>query len=232
MTRDDFTDRLNDYVDGALEPGEKTLVERHLSSCRACRELEADLRTIRRQAKALGNPDPPERVWTSVAAAIERRHAPSKATEVRTYLALAALILLAVAIFLARRPSPAVDDQEALVTMVTEELRTAEAHYDNAIGGLEQIVVQNDGVLSEELVLVLNENLDLIEKAIEESRQAIRSEPDSKVAQESLLEALRRKVSLLQNTIRVINEVRKGQGENAFDLIEEMKGTEAPSNPI
>jgi hypothetical protein len=42
-------------------------------------------------------------------------------------------------------------------------------------------------------------------------------------------------VTLLQNTILLINEVRKGQGENALDLIDEMRKTpdvDAPSNPI
>jgi hypothetical protein len=94
------------------------------------------------------------------------------------------------------------------------------------------VIRANDGVLSPELATVLNENLDLIESAIGESRAALATEPESNVAQESLLEALRRKVTLLQNTILLINEVRKGQGENAMDLIDEMRESEPPSNPI
>ncbi len=75
-------------------------------------------------------------------------------------------------------------------------------------------------------------NLDLIENAIGESRSAIASEPRSAAAQESLLSALRSKMSLLQNTILLINEIRKGQGENALDLIDEMRQPNDPSNPI
>ena len=113
-----------------------------------------------------------------------------------------------------------------------EELRAAETHYDKAIVGLEQIIAQNDGVLTPELTSVLNQNLDLIENAIDESRTAIATEPQSTAAQESLLQALRSKVTLLQNTILLINEVRKGEGENALDLIDEMRKPSDPSNPI
>jgi hypothetical protein len=79
---------------------------------------------------------------------------------------------------------------------------------------------------------VLDQNLALIENAIEESRQALATAPSSTVAQESLLSALRRKVSLLQSTILLINEVRKGEGENALDLIEEIRETGSSPNPI
>ena len=82
------------------------------------------------------------------------------------------------------------------------------------------------------LGFVLGRNLDLIESAIDESRAAISTEPGSAVAQDSLLEALRRKVTLLQQTILLINEVRKGQGENAMDIIDEMREGAPPSNPI
>jgi hypothetical protein len=119
--------------------------------------------------------------------------------------------------------------------MVTEELKAAESHYDKAIVGLEQIIAQNGGVLPQELASVLNQSLDLIENAIGESRTAIATEPQSTAAQESLLKALRSKVTLLQNTILLINEVRKGQGDNALDLIDEMRKTpvpNGPSNPI
>ena len=47
-----------------------------------------------------------------------------------------------------------------------------------------------------------------------------------------LLDAFRRKVNLLQNTILLINEIRKGEGANALDLIDEIRETEDPTNPI
>jgi hypothetical protein len=119
-----------------------------------------------------------------------------------------------------------------LAEMVARELAAAESHYGKAIGGLEQIVAQNQGVLPEELAADLSRNLDLIDNAIHESRSAIAAKPQSPAAQQSLLQALRSKVTLLQNTILLINEVRKGRGENALDLIEEMRSKSEPGNSI
>ena len=124
------------------------------------------------------------------------------------------------------------EDPAALANLVTEELRAAEIHYENAITGLEQIIDQNEGTLPSELNGTMNESLDLIERAINESREAMATEPESSAAQESLLEAFRRKVGLLQNTILLINEVRKGEGQNALDLIDEIRGSDDPPNPI
>lgn len=234
MKRDAFSERLNDYIDDGLSAEEMTRVGRHLRTCDDCRTLHLELRAIRTEAASLENPEPPEEIWRGIQAGLggEAAGAPVKTVrDFRVYLALAAALVLAVSIFLLERPGPGNVDPGELVSMVTAELQAAESHYDKAIVGLEQIVAQNDGVLNEELNVVLNANLDLIEQAIDESRQAIRSDPDSTVAQESLLEALRRKVSLLQNTILLINEVRKGEGENALELIDEMRG-QTPQNPI
>lgn len=234
MKEDAFSERLNDYIDESLSAEEVTRTRRHLQTCDDCRRLEAELRAIRDEARELESPEPPEELWTGIAASLlgGRPSTTKPATQaLRLYFALAAAIVLAVSIYLLERPGPEDKNPDELVSMVTAELQAAESHYDRAIEGLEQIVAQNDGVLNEELNIVLNANLDLIEQAIDESRQAIGSDPDSTVAQESLLEALRRKVSLLQNTILLINEVRKGEGENALELIDEMRG-QTPKNSI
>ena len=91
---------------------------------------------------------------------------------------------------------------------------------------------RNQGSLPSELNQTITESLDLIEQTIDESRNAMATNPDSAVAQESLLDAFRRKVNLLQNTILLINEIRKGEGANALDLIDEIRETEDPTNPI
>jgi hypothetical protein len=240
---DRFLDRLNDYLDGSLDAGERRQIESHLSSCRDCRGALEELREITRLARELPAPEPPGRVWSSIAAALRERGAASAggsgslADANRRYfhaaLLLAATLLIGIGLWLATPfDEPPPPDSRALADRVTEEIRAAEAHYENAIGGLEQIIAANDGVLSPELAGVLNQNLDLIERAISESRDAIATEPESAAAQQSLLEALRLKVSLLQNAILLINEVRKGEGENARDLIDDMRKKATPSNPI
>ena len=45
-------------------------------------------------------------------------------------------------------------------------------------------------------------------------------EPDDSIAQESLFEAFRRKVALLQDTIALMNEMRKGDTDGAARIVE------------
>lgn len=236
MTEDAYVAKIHDLVDGAVDETERAELERHLETCVECHGLLEDLRALKRSARSLVDPDPPERVWEAVSGAVAGRSRARRYRSISPYTALAAALLLGLALWIGVRgasgpPTAYEDDPEALVNRVTEELQAAESHYGKAIDGLEQIIAENDGVIPQELDRVLNENLDLIEGAIQDSRQALRSAPESTVAQESLLTALRRKVSLLQNTILLINEIRKGEGENALDLIDEIRETSDPPNP-
>ena len=49
------------------------------------------------------------------------------------------------------------------------------------------------------------------------------TQPDSDPARESLLESFRAKVDLLQNTIALINEMRKGNDDQAARIISGLK---------
>ncbi|MGH9201872.1 MAG: hypothetical protein ACRD2A_11625, partial [Vicinamibacterales bacterium] len=57
---------------------------------------------------------------------------------------------------------------------------------------------------------VLQRNLSVIDQAIGESRAALQSQPSNDTAQEGLFDGLRTKVALLQQTVELINEMRKG----------------------
>jgi len=234
---DPFTDLLSDYVDGVLSAAEREKLDAHLAECTDCLALVGDLRSVRREARLLPPIEPPEHVWDSIADRIRTRDiSDARRSSFHTALAVAAALVLGVSLWIAIAPRepdrPYIEDPEALADMVTEELRAAESHYENAITGLEQIIAQNKGSLPSELNQTITESLDLIAQTIDESRNAIATNPDSSVAQESLLEAFRRKVSLLRNTVLLINEVRKGEGENALGLIDDIRETDDPSNPI
>ncbi len=114
-------------------------------------------------------------------------------------------------------PAPATNDE--LVRSVQEELTLAESHYDKAIAGLEQITKAGQGSLDPQVLATLQKNMALIDQAITDSRQALRSQPTSQLAQESLFEAFRRKVALLQDTVALINEMRKGNEAGAAKII-------------
>ncbi len=219
---------INDYVDGALAPRERADVGGHLDSCPACRQLVADLREITRAATTLKPHEPPSRAWSRIerAIALEAGRAPALARASRArWLAVAAALVLATFVgfrfspFGVRRTTPdapadapasiaagnAVNATDALET----EMRQAAQHYEKAIKGLEEIANAEQGALDPGTAATLTKNLAVIDQAIGESRAAVRSQPASEPAQQSLIENFKTKIGLLQDTVALINELRK-----------------------
>ncbi len=98
----------------------------------------------------------------------------------------------------------------------------AEQHYEKAITGLEQIAKSGEGALDPQVAATLRNNLGVIDQAISDSRVALAQQPGSQLAQESLFEAFRRKVALLQDTVALINEMRKGNQAGAARAIDNL----------
>jgi putative zinc finger protein len=104
---------------------------------------------------------------------------------------------------------------------IESEFRLAEQHYRNAITRLEEAAKNDKDSIDPRTAAMLQKNLDVIDQAIAESSAAVRSEPTSVAARDSLFDALKRKVSLLQDTIALMNEMRKG---NAAAVAQMMDG--------
>jgi hypothetical protein len=88
------------------------------------------------------------------------------------------------------------------------------------IAKLEETAKAGETVIDVQTAAMLKKNLELIDQAIAESRAALKAEPQSTVARDSLFNALRRKVSLLQDTVALMNEMRKGNAAGAAQVIE------------
>jgi hypothetical protein len=110
--------------------------------------------------------------------------------------------------------------QGELVESIEAELKAAEEHYTRAIARLEQIATSPENALDPQIAETLKANMSLIDSAITESRAALGAQPESAPAQQSLFEALRRKVALLQDTIVLVNEMRKGNEAEAARIVE------------
>jgi hypothetical protein len=114
------------------------------------------------------------------------------------------------------------------VESVEAEFRLAEQHYQNAISKLEQAARLDqaasgrgdNNALDPQTAAMLQKNLQVIDQAIAESRAAVRSEPLSASARDSLFDALKRKVALLQDTIALMNEMRKGNSAGAAQIVD------------
>ena len=241
---------IDDFADGALDVAARDRFERHLSTCPHCQRVAADLSKIRQVAGALPARSPRADAWQRIARELSRElpstqptPAPAR-TAWRVWLAAAAVIVLAVAstVWFVRPPAaPTGPDQAAapahsiqpvapvhpapgnLVRSIDEELRAAELHYEKAITGLEQIANADQSALDPELAATLQKNLGVIDRAINDSRTAIKAQPTSALAQDSLFEALRRKVALLEETITLISVMRKGDYAGAAKVIQGLR---------
>ena len=63
----------------------------------------------------------------------------------------------------------------------------------------------------------------VIDDALGESRAVLQTQPSNELAQESLFEALRSKLALLQDMVALINEMRKGNQEGAARIVSELE---------
>lgn len=247
MNCDQLEERASEIVDGGLAPAQRAEVDAHLAACARCRALVADLRLIQQTAATLDRQAPPARLWTGIAARLDadpdfkrasaagRPATPQHGPPGWAWLAAAAVLVAVVGgglYYMTRAMQPPQNaatagagaagntSPTALVESIGAELDLAAQHYERAIAGLEQIASQSDAPLDPELTAMLRKNLGVIDLAIEQSREALRAQPDSRVAQESLFEAFRRKISLLQDTIALMNEMRKGNQAGAARIVE------------
>jgi hypothetical protein len=245
MTCNELLDRAADIVDGDVPAALRPAIDAHLASCGACRATVADLQRIAQAAATLGHVAPPTTAWHRIAAGLRAdpdfrrlsaRSRPGQAlvTPGWAWLAAAAVLVVFVGggLWMLRQAVPggphvagaAVGNATTAnpVESVEAELQLAADHYEKAISALERAASQADSPLDPEVTAMLRKNIELIDGAIAESRGALRSEPDNRVAQESLLDAFRRKLALLQDTVALMNEMRKGNQAGAARIVEGM----------
>jgi hypothetical protein len=219
MTCEQWQDQLGDAVEGTLDPTRQAALEAHIRGCPACRELLNDLREIRAAAATLDRHTPSPELWRAIAAKVERPAAAgvplgrSNRSAIWPQLsglaaAAAVLIMLGAAAwftvgtqFRGGGSGTATD----LVRNAASELQLAEQHYENAISALERLTAGKDSTLDPSISAEIAQSLQSIDRAINDSRAALKSDPNSFVAQTSLLEALRMKVAVLQETVSLMN---------------------------
>jgi hypothetical protein len=236
-----YREAIQELADNALGPVRRAELQTHLDTCEECRALAADLQKIKSAASTLDPMVPPSRVWQSIAERLrqEGRAAKAPASRVRAaVLAIAASLVLAVgaSLYMLRTYDRAVPGSSGssnvtaaqdgnattadAVQSINDDLAAVVKHYESAIVKLEQVVNSEDSPIDPQTAEILKKNLPVIDQVIAESQSALQSEPQSAPARESLFEALRKKVNLLQSTIVLMNEMRKGNSAGAAQLVD------------
>jgi len=210
---DSFTDRLSDYLDDELDAAERASIDRHLTTCAECRTTLEELRSVVARAAVLEDQPPAADLWPGVAARLDptqptarvslfrRVSVPRRFSFTLTQLAAASLTLVVLSgglVWMARSGDPRADFDPVRASDDVAPANFAEAHYDEAIADLEATLLKGRTTLDAETVRVLEENLRTIDRAIEQCRQALASDPASVYLNSHLAEAKKRKLALLR----------------------------------
>jgi len=219
---DQWTDRLSEYLDGELNKVERDALEKHLESCAECSAVLDDLRAVTLRAESLDDRPPTRDLWSGIAErigsttttgetrAIESARSRKWWSGRRITLGIPQLAAAAVALvvlsgtgvgaFVALRQtssSATVAVPEPGIT-VSNVANLGGAKYDSAVAELEQALTANKGQLDSATVKVIKQNLAIIDRAIDQARQALAADPGSTYLSNHLAGALRQKVELLR----------------------------------
>ena len=217
--RDAWTDRLSEYVDGDLDAAERAALDVHLQVCAACARTVAELRAVLERAGELEAPAPPADLWPGIAARIAprrsrvlelpawRRGAPRRWSFTLPQLAAAAAALvvlssLGVWTVLSRRPvvpAAVLPAADAAAPAAFES-----ASYDATIAELERVLAEHRAELDPATVRAIEQNLQVMDEATAQARQALAADPASPYLNGHLASQLRRKLTLLRQATAVV----------------------------
>lgn len=228
-----WTDSLSEYLDGHLDPADRREVERHLETCGECRGVLEDLEAVVVQAQGLRDREPSQDLWPSIATALAPRgtareqgarevirldeHRSMKASPRPSYvrvtmpqLAAASLVLMMASGAGAWMLRPALGD-EAAATFASPSLVRMAAQgdglvspYADEVAALQEALSRLAGVLAPSTVRIIQKNLIIIDQAIEESAEALRSDPNDEFLRDYLDQVFRRKVEYLRETAVIV----------------------------
>ena len=238
-----YVTSIQELVDGTLGAIRRAELEAHLATCEECRALLADLERIRDAAGDLGNLPLPDGAWLQIAGRLRqegRIQAPDVVAARRWGAGRVAILALAAALVLAVGSSLLLLESELSAgagagcstgcgvagsgSLVggggADRSRTgAEADGDRNLA-YGAIARTNQQALDPRTAATLDKNLNIIDQAIADTRAAVKAEPASVAARGALFGALKQKVTVLQDTIALINEMRKGNTAGAAQIVD------------
>jgi hypothetical protein len=242
----EWTDKLSDYLDDELSPGERDAVDAHMATCAECRQTLDELQRVVETARTLMPRAPARDLWAGVAdrmaaapAATEsaitpfRTRRPRRISFTLPQLAAASILLAAVSggvawqfrgrpdagtagvaaplASTAQPEGPTADAQTrpdihaspALITTVS----LADAQYDAAVSDLEKALEKGRGRLDAATIAIVEKNLQIIDRAIDQARQALESDPANTYLSSHLVETRRKKLDLLRRATALTTEL-------------------------
>ena len=215
---DAYTDRLSEYLDGEdVESADRAGIEAHLETCPACRTVLAELRVVTARARALHDGTPESDLWPDIAARIDSARTiafkPRAARRISFTIpqlvaaSLALMLLSGVLVWVSTIGGSRVNiepiaaapgrDERGIADVAMADF--ADAQYDAAVADLETALAAGRDTLDAQTVRVIEENLRAIDRAIEQSRQALSTDPANLFLNTHLATTRQRKLALLRS---------------------------------
>ena len=197
MTCQDVRARMDGYARGTLDARETEAFEAHLERCDACASLVLGAETAPAGTEALPRSiEPAADLWPALRDRIAgRARRRGRVTLPRWTLAAAALLLITLssgvtAMWLTRA------GRERGVP--TRDVSAVEAQYAAASEDLARALDGARKTLPRETIATIEKNLGIIDRALEESRQALARDPGNPALGELVVAVWRQKVDLLR----------------------------------
>ena len=202
---DQWTDRLSEYLDDELAPGERLQLDQHLLDCARCRQVLDELTAVASEARTLEDSAPEHDLWPAIATALPHQKPGAWRVSLSFPQAIAASVLLMIVsglgvwTYTGRQPAPV---PMAAVTpddsRVPTPVRLEDPRYDRAVADLALILSERRSRLNPRTVEVIERNLATIDRAIAEAIAAVRQDPADAFLTAHLVEQRRLKLALLR----------------------------------
>jgi hypothetical protein len=219
MNCHEWTDRIDDFLDGRLDATELEDLQAHLAGCPSCTAELASIRELRDLAAALpGSLEPAHDLWPGIEAQISETKVVRGRFGRRALLAAAAAIVIVssvvTAYFIGRSQAVVVTaESPAIVASGPSEVLLASFeglgvnNYLDTRNELLDALEARKHELSGETMDVVMDNLLLIDQAMDRIAEALGEDPENEFLMKQLAGAYRRQIDLLQRAVRMPAEV-------------------------
>lgn len=217
---DKWIDRLSEYLDDELTPAERAQLEAHLATCRECASTLEELRAVVTRAANLPARPPATDLWPGIEPRLSGRAdslLPFQPRITRRFsftlpqivaAGLALMLMSGGGVWVLQHGGRATSMPP--VAAVTEPgasalpAAAADPRYDEAISDLEQALAAGRSELDATTIKILEANLAVIDRAIDDSRKALDADPANVYLNNHLADARQRKLALLRRATALV----------------------------
>jgi tetratricopeptide (TPR) repeat protein len=207
---------ISEYIDGDLDAGKASFLEKHMETCHQCPKLLKDFQQIKQTAKGLSRTEPSGQTWFRIQARLKEKTQGSVPeprvrflffpARLRYAVSTALLLFIAVGVVVI---GLRVWNREGTVKgsngqeFAMAKIQEAEQHYKLAIKALWEAVQAQKENFDPKLAETFRINLELIDATLADCKRAIQSDPGDVESQYYLLAVYKKKTELLDSMIEV-----------------------------